>query len=61
MLEAGRGRYRTLNNLYRSEYRWKLTRKKLLDIRYFVKFTSGWNEKKRNGYKGNMGAIVGQS
>jgi hypothetical protein len=61
MLEAGRGKYRTLNILYRSEYRWKLTRQKLLGIKYFVTFTSGWNEKNRNGYKGNIGATVGQS
>jgi len=61
MLEVGRERCRTLNDLYRSKYHWKLTRKKLLGLKYVVTFMSGWDEKNRNGYEGNIGTIVGQS
>jgi hypothetical protein len=35
-------------------------RKKLLGLKYALTFTSGWDEKNRNGYKGNIAAIVGQ-
>jgi len=59
MLEAGRGRYRTWNNLYRSEYHWKLTRKKLLGLKYVITFTSGWDEKNRNGYNEILERLLG--